>query len=423
MNNKKVLVVGAGAQGSACASILARDKDISEIVLADIDIDLANEVKAKIKSSKLSTVRVDAGRVEDIEKAAEGADVIINLILTEFDFNIMQAALRCGAHYVDSSFGEPSLLDIRARDNILAQMIEKRPLSFDSEFKEAGLTALLGCGGSPGVFNVLARYVSDKLDSVDSIYIRLGRGPVASPLEGARRWAPTWSPFRALWGSAVEPTVFEDGEYRKYPIFSKRENYDFPDPVGIVPLVYHFHQEPISLPYFIGKGIKNCNFKYTAEREVEALVRAGLAGSEPVDVKGVKVVPRDLLLKLTPHPVDIFLTEDENTAGLPIKVAGGSVLEVTGAKSGQHMEYKISYALFLWATPEERLEVYRKFGATNIYVALPAIVGAKMCMGGNAKRGVICAECLDPVKFLKMMAEMGWPLKFKETCSKEVSIS
>jgi len=69
------------------------------------------------------------------------------------------------------------------------------------------------------------------------------------------------------------------------------------------------------------------------------------------------------------------------------------------------------------------LELYRKFGATNIYVSLPAIVGAKMCMGSDAERGVICAECLDPTKFLKMMAEMGWPLKFNETCSKEVCIS
>jgi len=225
-----------------------------------------------------------------------------------------------------------------------------------------------------------------------------------------------------LWGYAVEPTVFEDGEYRKYPIFHKRENYDFPDPVGAIPLVYHQHQEQISLPYFIGKGIKNCDFKYTADREVEAFVRVGLGGSEPVEVKGIKVVPRDLLLKLVPSPVNGFLTEDENTVIAPIKVVGGSVIEITGAKSGKNMEYKISRT-YSGATPEGRLEVYRKFGATNIGVSLPAIVGAKMCMEGNTQKGVICAECLDPTEFMKVMAEMGQPLKFNETCSREVSIS
>jgi len=38
---KKLLIVGAGAQGAPCASILSRDRDVAEIVLGGIDIDLA----------------------------------------------------------------------------------------------------------------------------------------------------------------------------------------------------------------------------------------------------------------------------------------------------------------------------------------------------------------------------------------------
>ena len=149
----KVLIVGAGGQGAPCASILARDKDVSEIVLGDIDLDLANKVKQKIKSAKITPVKVDAGEIEDIERAARGIDVIINLTVTAFNSNIMKAALKNGAHYVDTSFGEPSLLDIRARDNILAQIIEGRPLELDNEFEQSGLTALLGSGGAPGTGN------------------------------------------------------------------------------------------------------------------------------------------------------------------------------------------------------------------------------------------------------------------------------
>ncbi|MCD6599674.1 MAG: saccharopine dehydrogenase NADP-binding domain-containing protein, partial [Dehalococcoidia bacterium] len=93
----KVLIVGAGAQGGPCASILARDKDVSEIVLGDIDLELANKVKQKIKSAKITPVKVDAGRVEDIERAARGVDVIINLTVTAFNSNIMKAALKSGA--------------------------------------------------------------------------------------------------------------------------------------------------------------------------------------------------------------------------------------------------------------------------------------------------------------------------------------
>jgi saccharopine dehydrogenase (NAD+, L-lysine-forming) len=419
----KVLIVGAGAQGGPCASILARDKNVSEIVLGDIDLDLANKIKGKIKSAKITATRVDAGKVEDIERAARGTDVIINLTLTAFNENIMQAALKSGAHYVDTSFGEPSLLDICARDNILAQIIKKQPPAFDNEFKEAGLTALVGCGGSPGITNILTRYTCDKLDRVDEIHIRLGRRLLTGSAEVVKAWAPTWSPFRALWGYAVEPTVFEDGEYKKYPIYSKCENYTFPQPVGTIPLVYHQHQEPITLPYFIGKGIKYCDFKYTTDKEVGTLIKTGFANSEPIDVKGVKVAPRDVLLNLVPRPIDTFITEDETTASAPLKVTGFVVIEITGAKSGEKLEYKMSYPVALFATPAEKLELYKRFGATNIYVCVPAIVGAKMCVQGLTEKGLVSSECLDPIKFLKMMAEMGVPVKFNETLSKQVSVS
>ncbi|MCD6599962.1 MAG: hypothetical protein J7L19_05295 [Dehalococcoidia bacterium] len=87
---------------------------------------------------------------------------------------------------------------------------------------------------------------------------------------------PTWSPFKALWDYAIEPTIFEDGEYRKYPIFAKFENYTFPDPAGTAPIVYHQHQEQISLPHVIGKGIKYCDFKYPVGTLASAFIKMGL---------------------------------------------------------------------------------------------------------------------------------------------------
>ena len=94
-------------QGGPCASILARDKDVSEVVLGDIDMDLANKARNKIRSDKVTAVKLDAGKVEDIKNAGRGADVIINLILIQFNANVMQAAVESGAHYVDTATGDP----------------------------------------------------------------------------------------------------------------------------------------------------------------------------------------------------------------------------------------------------------------------------------------------------------------------------
>lgn len=410
MAQKKALIVGAGAQGGPCASILARDEDISEIVLGDIDLNLANRVRDRIKGGKIRTVKVDASSVESIEAAAKGVDVIINLTLLQFDFNVIQAAVRSGAHYVDAAYSEP----------LKSEIMQGRPLSLNDQFKKLGLTALISCGGSPGVTNVMARYTADKLDSIDEIHVRLGAKPLEKPKEVVRAWQPTWSPEVALTDYAIEAAGFIDGKYTKHPPFSGCEEYSFPDPVGPVTVCHHAHDESVTLPHFIDKGIKNCTFKYPVDATAGSLVKMGFASKEAIDVRGAKVAPIHVLLKLVHAPIDTFFTEDEKTAGAPVTHLYFMLVEVKGTKSGENVMYKLAKPS---ATTEENLEYYRRFGTTKIGVALPAIVGAKMCMEGEASRGIIAPECLNPMRFMKRMADMGAPVKFMETSSRDVAIS
>jgi len=377
--------------------------------LGDIDIELANKVKSKIKSDKITAVKLDAGKTEDIEVAAKGADVIINLALIQFNANIMKAAVENGAHYVDSATGDP----------VWTQLTKGQPLELDNEFKKAGLTALIACGGTPGVTNVLIRYACDKLDRVDGIRIRFGRKRLKESEEVVRAWDPGWAPEVALTDYALPPGVFENGKHRVYPIFSGCEEYVFPEPVGPVVVAHHAHEESVTLPRFIGKGIKYCDFKYPIDPIAGALVKMGFAERKAIDVKGVKVTPLDVLMKLVHHPVDTFLGEDENVVKLPPEVVGLGVMEIKGAKSGEDVTYKLIKPS---ATAEENLRLYRQFGTARIGVALPAIVGARMCVAGEAERGVIAPECLDANKFLKRMADAGAPVRFEEICSKEVSV-
>ena len=47
---KKVLVIGAGAQGGPCASILAGEEGVEKILIGDIDLDLARKVTCPPKT-------------------------------------------------------------------------------------------------------------------------------------------------------------------------------------------------------------------------------------------------------------------------------------------------------------------------------------------------------------------------------------
>jgi saccharopine dehydrogenase-like NADP-dependent oxidoreductase len=408
----RVLLVGAGGQGAPCASILAADPDVSAVTLGDIDLDLANRVKDRVGGDKISAVRLDAGDVDALQAAARGVDAVINLTVIRFNPNIMQAALDNGAHYVDTATDEP----------IWGQLLRGEPLYLDQEFKEAGLTALIGCGATPGITNVLARYACDKLDHVDEIRVRAGsKTPgVVTEENVVAGWDPGWSPEVALIDYSDPSPVFEDGEFVFCPPFSGVETYDFPEPVGPVVVAHHCHEEAPFMGRFIGQGLKYVDFKYPIDPIAGALVKMGFASYDPIDVKGVEVAPIDVVSAMAPPPVGGFFTESEEMIQLPPPSVRATVVEVKGAEAGEEVTYRLS--IVLPPPAEEELKIFRRLGTVHIYVALPAVIGAKMCIAG-VQKGVITPECLEPMAFLKAMADMGAPLTFTEERTREVVIS
>jgi len=398
----KILVVGAGGQGGPCASILARDEQISEIRLGDINFELAANVADKINSSKVKPLLLNAADKKAVIEAARGVDAIINLTLIDFNDNILEAAWTNQSHYVDTA----------CNYGYLMQMVENMPLQFSSEFKAAGKTALLGCGATPGMSNICIRYVCDQMDVVEKIYLRAGYAQLGESEEVVSAWDPGWSPEIALEDFAEPPMIYEDGQYKTVPIFSRAENYQFPAPVGNLLIASHSHEEPYTLPYYIGKGLKEVDFKYPVDPLAGAFVKMGFADDRQVEVGGVKVVPRDVLMKLVPRPANAFLAEDETTLAQSPDYAWIMEVTVEGVKEGAGCSHILTDLALM--DQDAKLSFFRKFGSSHIGVALPAVVGAKMCLAGETESGVISSECLDPLIFFKKMAAMGCPVAFDE---------
>jgi saccharopine dehydrogenase-like NADP-dependent oxidoreductase len=208
---KKVLVIGAGAQGGPCASILAGEEGVEKIHLGDIDLDLAQKVASKIGSHKVEPFKLDASSKAEVIAAAEGVDVVINLTHLKFNDIIMSAALAAKTHYVDTASDTPFLEDwISATEHKLQR-----------GFKEIGKTALAGSGFAPGIANVLTRHVCDQMERVVKIIIRVGRKSPSAADEVVSAWQPTWSPEILLEDYSEPPMLLIDGKYTQVPIFRK----------------------------------------------------------------------------------------------------------------------------------------------------------------------------------------------------------
>lgn len=412
----RVLVIGAGAQGAACASILTRIRGVDEVVLGDIDLDLAQKVKDKIGSDKVRVAKIDARKKQEILRFAKGADTIINMVPPRFNLNIMESALDVGAHYVDTASG-PNYKIYPIDRMVLEQ------LSLEDEFKKKGLTALISCGYTPGLSNVLARYLCDTMQHVTHIKFRVGvkivEGAVPEIIKPIAEYTeilwPTWSPEVSFLYRATEPVIFDRGEYKRVEPFSGLEEYTFPDPIGRCMNTYVDHEEPVTVPLFINKGLEYVDYKNPPDILAWALIKMGFAEDRHVEVDGCRVVPRDVLLKLLKKPVHIFLEETpEKLRSRSIDViCEAIIIEVSGRDDGGHVVKRLIFNNFVPPRDvEERIALYKRFGTTRVQVGLPAAIGALICSEGRAVPGVIAPEALNPDLFLKKFEELGYPVRF-----------
>lgn len=371
----KVLVVGTGAIGIVIASELAKNPEVEEVRLADINLQRAERIRDWLKSEKVSAHRVDAGKLDDVVRVAEGVDVIVNATLPRFNLTIIDAALKAKANYVDLAMYDYSSYS--------------KQLELDGEYKEAGLTALLNAGSAPGITNVLAANGADRLDRVDAIRIRIFDSVESKEI------VSTWSP-KVMWDDmATEPVVYDNGESKRVPLFSGEEIYKFPEPIGPQTVVAHVHEEPVSLPRFIDKGLKYVDLKLGTPDmpAIKFVVQLGLMGDEPVDVGGVKVVPRELFFKLIPPTLSFEEVKNKIKAGTLIDAHECYVVEVEGEKAGKKMTYIFSIPFPSLREVQEKLP-----GATHeSYVTgvSAAVFTEMVCTGDIKAKGVFLPECLD----------------------------
>ncbi len=388
----KICVVGAGAQGSVIAKILAEDPEIDKVVLVDINTRLLQRVAESIENSKLSTQRVDAGKRDDLSKALKGVDVAVNATLTNYNLPIFHAALENGANYVD--FAE----DWPLRQKFLQQ------LGTSEKWKKAGLTAVKHQGITPGVTNLLARYAADQLDRVEEIHIRTAWKDLSEKKELVPTWAPGWSVETALLEWTMDPIVYKNGKYGTHPPFSGFENHNFPEPLGTATVCWVEHEEIVTLPNFIGKGLKYVDIKMSPDIIAGILINIGLAGTDPIDVKGIKVRPLDVLLKLARPAIERTQESDKAFQDQKVKLQSCLAVEVKGEKSGE----KIEEYVYLNVSESDTQEWLRRYGTTNGWVPIPAALTAKMLAKGEIQaKGVIAPECLEPEPFLRKLTKMG----------------
>jgi lysine 6-dehydrogenase len=308
----KLLILGSGLMGPAAAFNAASQPDVAQVVLCDLD---QQQLESAIKrfvgtevAAKLGVVRLDLSHQEAAAQLVAKFDAVVAALPRTASPLGIRAALQAGVPLVD-----------------LTRPNEDEVKALKQAAHAAGGLIILGCGVEPGLTEILARHLAEKLDRVDELHIKVGGIPAepAPPLGYKIVFGGRQLPLREQDGHVVEA-----GELKLAPRYSAVERVVF-DGVGECE-AWQENLMPWLLDLSAFKGLKNGTQKtirwpgYAAK--VRVLKELGLLNQEPVEVDGVSVVPKNLVdavlyprVKLNPGERDLTLFR----------------VEVSGQKGGQ----------------------------------------------------------------------------------------
>jgi saccharopine dehydrogenase-like NADP-dependent oxidoreductase len=207
-----ILVLGSGLMGPAAAFNALVDPEVSQVTLCDASQPQLEAARAKLEGlsggQKLDTVRLDLNDGAAASRLMAGFQAVVAALPKQAIPLGIRAAVKARVPLVDLSWPlESELPDLRQR------------------VEAAGSLVILGCGVEPGLTEIMARYLSEKLDRVDELHIQCGGIPEtpAPPLGYKIVFGGRQLPLRE-----GEARFVKDGELQALPRYSGVETTVYP---------------------------------------------------------------------------------------------------------------------------------------------------------------------------------------------------
>jgi saccharopine dehydrogenase-like NADP-dependent oxidoreductase len=401
----RVLLVGTGGVGEAIAAIAKPQSWMELMVLADYNINRAEEVHKKLgdaNAKRFPYEFIDASQQRNIEALAikYNVDLIMNAVDPIFNRQIFDAAFNVGAMYMDMAM---TLSELHPTDPFNQTGVKLGDYQFAKaiDWEQRGLLALVGFGVEPGMADVFARYAQDLLfDEIEEVGIRDGSNITIDGYD----FAPNFSIWTTIEECLNPPVIYEEGKgwFTTEP-FSEHETFEFPEGIGPIDVVNVEHEEVLLVPRWV--KAKRVTFKYGLGDEfikvLKTLHMLGMDNKNKIKVKGVEVAPRDVVAATLPDPAHL----GEKMHG---KTCAGTW--VKGTKDGKKKE------VYLYQVADNQ-ECMAKWGCQAVVAqtAFTAVIAMDLLEHGVWKGvGILGPEAFEPVPFMEKMAEYGFPYGMKE---------
>jgi lysine 6-dehydrogenase len=280
----RMLVLGAGLQGTACAYDLLNDATVERVVLADVRVaDIPAFLQPHI-GARLVPMVLDVRDADAVRAAYVGVDAVCSAIPYYFNYPLAELAVEAGVHFCDLG-GNTEIV--------------RKQQELDARARAKGVSIVPDTGLAPGMVNVIAQHGIDQFDTVESVKLYVGGLPqqpepplgyqIAYSIEGMVDYYTS------------ESLVVRDGKPTGVTALSELEPVHFDAPLGELE-AFHTAGGLSTMVYRYAGKIGTMEYKtlrYPGHARIMEAIRAlGLLDTEAVDVKGQRVVPRDVFVRV-----------------------------------------------------------------------------------------------------------------------------
>ncbi len=137
----RMLVLGAGLQGSACAYDLLQHADVERVTIADRRTDRLPKFLKVPRGKRLKVAKLDAQQPGALQRLMRGHDAVMCALPYYFNERVAKAAVSLGLHHADLG-GNTEI--VQKQKKLHAKAVQQ------------GVSVIPDCGLAPGMINVIA---------------------------------------------------------------------------------------------------------------------------------------------------------------------------------------------------------------------------------------------------------------------------
>jgi len=293
-------ILGSGMQGTAAAYDLVKFANPVAVVMGDVDLAQAQSAADRVNRLTGSTVctaqRVDAMDEASLKPFLEVVDAILSCVPYWMHPQIAKVAIEA----------KTDMVDLGGNTEVTMQT-----LALDEQAKSAGVTLVPDAGLAPGLVNNLGLYMVESLDKCDSVKLYCGVLP-QNP-KPPFNYKLTFNMEGLVTEYDYSAVVVRDGQVATVPTLTEVE------PLEVRQLgqmeAFVTSGGTSTAPHTLAGKVTNYEYKTIRFPGHAALMKIfkdfGFWNEGEVDVKGTKIVPKDVFNAVFGPKLAEFVDEDQ----------------------------------------------------------------------------------------------------------------